>query len=148
MNSLHAGGFVYLPDQELVPGSTWVQSTDVPVKLGTVRFTHTATYAGPEVIDAAELFRFDTVITSTSTPQPAFRDLVKLEDAGGSGVLYFNQGEGQLDSYRYRSNLTMTMTADPGGEGLSGRMTYFTDSVLRRLLPGSDFGGDASGSSE
>jgi hypothetical protein len=133
LNSLHAGGFVRLPDDEFVPGSTWEQTTSVPVKLGTISFAHTATYAGPEVVDGSELLRFDTTITTSSIPTAAAAEFVQFEDVGGSGVLYFNHHDGQLDSYRYRSDITMTMSIPSEDEKLSGHISYFSNTFLQRI---------------
>jgi hypothetical protein len=83
------------------------------------------------------VLRFDTAITTTSVPTAAAAELIQLEDAGGSGVLHFNQRDGHLDSYHYRSDIAMTMSAPTADGQLSGRISYFTNTFLQRIEPGS-----------
>lgn len=137
LNSLHAGGFIRLPADEMTPDFTWEQTTDVPTRYGTIRFTHTATYAGSEVIDGVELVRFDTSISSTSISRnPVLEDLMELEGNGGSGILHFDIESGHLASYSYRSDQTLKMKGSSiGQEDFDGTLTYFTNSTVERASP-------------
>ncbi|MBX3450896.1 MAG: hypothetical protein KF777_15120 [Planctomycetaceae bacterium] len=136
LDSLHTGGFVRLPDKRITDGMSWEDETEFFFRMGTIAYRHVATCAGHEIIDGTELLRFDTVVEGTPTLRlPVFKDILRLEDKGGTGVLYFNEQEGHLVSYHYESHLEISDPKDIEDTRRQGSVTFVTDSHIARIPP-------------
>lgn len=135
LNSLYVGGFVLLPEDPLSGDAGWTGEITTNSPQGTMRFTHTARYAGRETVDGRELEKFDLTVVSSVTDQPEYRRrVVRIEDGAGSGVLYFDAAAGHVVESRWDCTIKMIF----GGGEAEGEMRVATRSTIGRVMPGAE----------